>query len=846
MSDIQKQIQYDLEMSGLTPKDIQARVMENSERAACAVSPTTDGYVIPYFNIFGKPLSFYRVRLLGTSEYKYKQLKGTPNHVYFPPDFQKAVKGKNYVIFTEGEKKAAACVKAGFPAIAFGGVDSWRSKILLIPKDSEIGAYSYNKDLIGIKLPSSILPSAIAQEPISLGFEEVVNFCKETNRHVIIIYDSDESTTVSSLKPDVQRAASELGFELRRRGLATQQIRQCILPRIDDTGKTGLDDFLASLEDGSAQLEALLQTCLAKRSAFPQHPNLQEDLNKKLQNAKLTRKDMQRLSMNVITDLDAKGMRMFSEEEGNQYYFENKHSRLIKVDLDDNNPNPNSPFNKFLYRNYGLSPSADNRLIKWLATQYAAEDPIEDVNPFRVFARKDDNDEVIRFQLSDGLYVRISGDKNNPIEIMSNGTDNILFESGHVQSVDADELLAEFKKRQKEPLNMWWEDVLHEVRLKSHGRTAALYALLYYVSPWLYRWRGTQLPVEQIVGEAGSGKSTLCKLRLNIISGESKLRGAPSDLKDWHASIANTGGLHATDNVQFADKALRQKMSDEICRLITESEPSIEQRRYYTNTDTIRMKVDSVFIFTGITQPFNNADLLQRSIIMELDKLAKESSKDEKPNQDKPVEVVYESDWEQAQLQKFGGRTAWLSHHLYVLHKFLELANTKAWNKSYKAKHRLINFEQNLLLMAELFGVDASWIPDHIAKTTDTKIVDADWTLEGLRAFAMLVGKLRDNPDTKKLQELCTRIEAPFSQAREGNFSAKAISNWANQNDAYIECHNLTNPRKLGRYMGTHKAMIAQTTGLMEMPKKVNNLTMYHVAPMNFNTEEEASSEEQE
>lgn len=845
MSEVQKQMSYDLKMSGLEPKDLQARIMENSERAACGVNPTIDGYVIPYFNLHGKPLAFYRVKLFGGGEIRYKQLRGTPNHVYFPPNFQKALKGKDYVIFTEGEKKAAACVRAGIPAVAFGGVDSWRNKILLLPKDVEIGAYSYNKELIGVKLPSSGLPNGLVSEPIALGFEDIVNYCKETNRHIIICYDSDESTTAYSLKPDVQRAASELGFELRRRGVPIQQIRQLILPRIDESGKTGLDDFLASLDDGRQRLEVLVSACLAQRTAFPPHPNLEEDLNKKLQNAKLSRKDMQRLSLNIVTDLDAKGMRMFSRDDGNQYYFESKTSKLIKANLDD--PKATEDFPKFLYKQYGLSPAADQRVIKWLATMYAAEDPVESVNPFRVLARQNDADECIRYQISDGLYVKISGDKANPIEILANGSENTLFEAGHVSGIDPEELLTEFKKRQAEPLEMWWEDVLHEVRLKNHGRATAVYALLYYISPWLYRWRGLQLPVEQIIGEAGSGKSTLCELRLNILTGQPHLRNAPNDLKDWYASVANTGGLHATDNVQLMDKSLRQRLSDEICRLITEPAPAIEQRKYYTNSDTIRLKVDTVFIFTGISQPFNNADLIQRSIIMELDKLAKNSSKEgtdaveHDPEtgevlEDKPVQVRYDSNWEEVQLARFGGRTAWVSHHLYVLHKFLERANTKVWDNNYQAKHRLINFEQSLLVMADLFGVDASWIPDHISKTTDTKIVDSDWTLEGLRSFCQTALKVINDPDPQRLAAFCQQIEANVSEAKRGNFSAGAIAVWANRNEAYNECHNLTNARKLGRYLLTHKAMIAQTTGLSESPKKVNNKTMFHVTPIDLNS----------
>src|SRR5690606_37311113 len=123
--------------------------------------------------------------------------------------------------------------------------------------------------------------------------------------------------------------------------------------------------------------------------------------------------------------------------------------------------------------------------------------------------------------------------------------------------------------------NPLWGQVLQTVRLRDHHKQQAITTLLYYMSPWLNRWRGMQLPVEMVLGESGSGKSTLCELRLSIITGQPRLRNAPQDLKDWHASIANSGGLHVTDNVQLVDRNLRQRLSDEICRIITEPSPHI-------------------------------------------------------------------------------------------------------------------------------------------------------------------------------------------------------------------------------------------------------------------------------
>lgn len=819
--EIEQQIKHDLNLSGLTPKDIRARAMDMSERAACGVPPSVEGYVIPYYNIAGKPLGFYRVKLFG-HELKYKQLKNTANHVYFPPDFLEVFKKSkaNYIIITEGEKKAACAVKNGFPAIAFGGVDSWRNKMLVLPKDTEFGAYSYNKQLVCAKLSSSSWEmDSIVTDTIAQGMDDLTNFVREHKLHVVIIYDSDEQTTKLGMKLEVQRAAADLGFELRRKGIPVNHIRQAILPCIETLGKTGMDDFLTVLDDGEERLHNLIKATLKKRTAFPVHPNLEADLNKKLQNAKLTRKDMQKLALGLITDLDARGVRMFASDEQQLYYFEEGTAKLIKVDLSSSAERmAATPFSKLLYKYYGISMSSDLRLVKWLMTQFPAEEPVEDVQPFRVFARQDVGEDIVRFQIGDGHYAKVTGDPKNPIEILHNGAENILFESGQVEPVDPDELLKEFEKRKTEKLSMWWEDVLHEVRLKNHGKTASLFALLYYISPWLHRWRGTQLPAELVIGEAGSGKSTLCELRLEILTGQPNLRNAPADLKDWHASIANSGGLHVTDNVQLLDKNLKQRLSDDICRLITEPNPHIEMRKYYTNADLMRMPVSAVFAFTAITQPFNANDLLQRAVILELDKLTSEASTSTEDGK-----IAYDSSWKQTQIDKFGGRAAWISHHLYVLHKFLEMTKKK-WNKGYQAKHRLINVEQALMIMADLFGLESRWVPDFLVGQTDESVVEADWSLEGIKAFCTEVSNLEPGA----IAGFAAEIDAPANTAKLGIYDAKAIANWAARHEDYMECQNLINSRKLGRYLQTHKALVAQVTGLKE-GKKMNNKVTYVV-----------------
>ncbi|WP_324001730.1 hypothetical protein, partial [Parvimonas micra] len=146
------------------------------------------------------------------------------------------------------------------------------------------------------------------------------------------------------------------------------------------------------------------------------------------------------------------------------------------------------------------------------------------------------------------------------------------------------------------------------VKDSEDDRDRKILALLYCISPWMYRWRGTQLPIEMMIAEPGSGKSTLYQLRLNIMSGVAKLRNAPKDLRDWTASVSGAGGLHVTDNVHMGDNSLRQELSDELCRVITAHNPVIERRKLYSDNDVVETPVKCVFAVTAIKQPFSNAD----------------------------------------------------------------------------------------------------------------------------------------------------------------------------------------------------------------------------------------------
>ncbi len=275
----------DLAKSGLNIEDVAARMLDSTERTALNVPNTVPGYILPYFNILGKPIPYYRGRLFDHDP-KYKQIKNTAAHIYFPQTFMTVFQAANrkFILFCEGEKKAALCCKLGIPAIAFGGVDGWSNRTIYIPKDSDIGTSTHNKNLYQVKLPTADYSEAL-MSVMAIGFQELLDYLLKCKTQIIICYDTDEE---GGVKGPVQRAAAKLGHELRYKGFSMNQIRQLILPNLGE--KTSIDDYIMHKDGGLVKFLGLIEQTLEKRAAFPRHPNIREHISKALTRNKLDRK----------------------------------------------------------------------------------------------------------------------------------------------------------------------------------------------------------------------------------------------------------------------------------------------------------------------------------------------------------------------------------------------------------------------------------------------------------------------------------------------------------------------------------------------------------------------------
>jgi hypothetical protein len=764
-------------------------------------------YRIPYFNLDGTVMpDFYRVKfvppLVETVEgskkekvRKYFQPAKSVTHAYIPPPqlippsvWQDPTIS---VIITEGEKKALKSAQQGFPTIGLGGVNSWRIKNVPISKDQVIE--------LGDKLVINTTDLRTAETIKHKVVPEFLDI-KWVGRRVLIIFDSDPTPN-----ENVVLSSFELGLWLEDKGALVSIIH---LPQPEAPAlptKVGLDDYL--LTHSAEDLQVLVTEQI---NNFPVPSEIKQWIQEELDARGLKRGAHRKVARAILAALDTKGQR-YRDTTNTYHYFDSTTKRLHSFRWDNNEIRQLrlSTLGTLLMREYGIG-TTDSSAMSQLADMFTARAPIiEDITPRSTtysVRRKSRQDPLGH---SDRLYYQISDNRmavvlRQGIKFADNGTDKVLFmENPQVleqNKIQEPKLFKAIRYRQRNGLKGMWYETLKDVNLSPPNipgftleHTRALLACLFHLSPWLNRWNRLMLPLELSIAEPGSGKTQLQNLRRAILTGSPSLDSPPEDMRSWYASISKAPGIWVCDNMGKLDRSVRERLSDELARMLTEPNPSFELRQLFTTATVHRGYVNCTFAITAIANPFTKPDILQRSILYTLKAIP---------------EGQRNGAWYE---QRLGDRHEWVAEHLVAIQNFFTEVGF-FWNENYRAKHRLTHFEQSLILMGHVLGL-AEEIDEVIPLITENVhevIAHADSTMEALRAFA---------------------DEQPYNprHLNKDDPAPTDVVDWARDDlgSRFSRLPTMSNAIMLGRYLSAHKSDILSSAGIEV--RSVNNTTRLRV-----------------
>ena len=276
VADPQALFVQDLARSGLTPEDVPGwRVLTAAEvkhalHAESAVG--NDGYLIPFLDAAGQPVldqgvPFARVRLLGvakSSEKKPRYLSpaGSSSHLYIPPIVQRLNATNNYIVVTEGEKKAEALCKSGIPAVAICGID--------------MGLMVVENESVLIKDLEDLAVSAHDKRFVVL-FDSDGNPDTYTSSRAKIISARDERLVENK---KVFFAAKSLKKALRSAGVAAVEMFCPAIELEDGEVKTqGADDWLLSASAGADVVRAAIELSVSSAAQQDDEINMLREGN---------------------------------------------------------------------------------------------------------------------------------------------------------------------------------------------------------------------------------------------------------------------------------------------------------------------------------------------------------------------------------------------------------------------------------------------------------------------------------------------------------------------------------------------------------------------------------------
>jgi len=131
-----------------------------------------------------------------------------------------------------------------------------------------------------------------------------------------------------------------------------------------------------------------------------------------------------------------------------------------------------------------------------------------------------------------------------------------------------------------------------------------------------------QHPILVLWGSQGAAKSSLLRRLLSIADPRSSDETPHYDEKEFLTAI-NARWATGLDNVSY----ISPQFSDLLCRLVTGA--AFTKRRLFTDEDLIVRRLLRIIIMNGINLPVEKPDLMDRCVLLQMDRISNENRKEE-------------------------------------------------------------------------------------------------------------------------------------------------------------------------------------------------------------------------
>lgn len=532
---------------------------------------TTARLVIPYLNADGKPI-FYRLKLYPPiSGVKYLQPIGISPEPYILPQIW-LLKNKNTkpTIIAEGEKKALCLFKNGFSSIGLPGVWSWCKDGAL---NHTLTEWNWQGRTVYLCFDNDRNTNAqVLQAEISLGINLALRGAK-----VKII----QIPQLSSDKLGADDYIVKLGAEAFEKLYAqAKPIYEAYTKDLENEVKKALIKATQNQRFNSERIETVIE---AFAESFKWKRTTVRDLLKKLIKKEKEPTLLQQSAEIIYQMIDS----FFADEQGNIYAIL-KDKRYYPI--------RSTEFKRLAYDN----------VIKTFQTTVSPQ-TVRDALA---------NIEAISHSKAEKreLFVRV-GEYNNDLYYSLGGFKAVRISKGKWSVVDEPPIFRHFPHQKTQTLpdeNATVEDIMKLfdfINLPENDNRILL--LTYLITAFL---PNIPHPILLLYGEQGSGKSTLQRLLLELIDPSGADLLTLKGFDDLHTSIIQHHFL-PFDNLNY----ISQQVSDEFCRISTGG--GFSKRRLYTDTEEVFFSYKRVLCLNGINLVATSPDLLDRAIILKLNRI---------------------------------------------------------------------------------------------------------------------------------------------------------------------------------------------------------------------------------